>query len=274
MTFICRPASVDIWYIHWIFIQKKTSEKKLDVNARYPRRARWDFRGVLDDKLFLYLESDMNKHLKNWGNYEVLWIKFGGFIVTIVFLYGRFLVLRCFCLQFYVECFAYALATLVFSIFLCLSKYPSLYCIPFLFLVYYFPGFVILPTLPPQLQSPVFVCAIFAYPSFVDPPCGLSIPQCGSDDSYFLQINPKFLFYFLHSVLMLFKNKPSTSSYRRSSCPAAMGCSPLYFMNFTSTQYWERLILYLLYPILGPCSSSKFIACCITCHRNGTGSFP
>ena len=52
-----------------------------------------------------------------------------------------------------------------------------------------------------------------------------------------------------------------------------MGCSPLYFMNFTSTQYWERLILYLLYPISDPCSSSKFIACCITCRRNGTGSF-
>ena len=67
--------------------------------------------------------------------------------------------------------------------------------------------------------------------------------------------------------------KTSTSSYRWSSCPAAMGCSPLYFMNFTSTWYQERLILFSLYLISGPCSFSKFIGCCITCHRNGTGSF-
>ena len=52
--------------------------------------------------------------------------------------------------------------------------------------------------------------------------------------------------------------KPSTSSYRCSSCPAAMRCSPLYFMNFT---------------ISGPYSFCKFIAYCITCQRNGTGSF-
>ena len=47
------------------FYTKKTSEKTFDVNTRYPRRARWDFRGVLDDGLFLYLEFDMNKRLKN-----------------------------------------------------------------------------------------------------------------------------------------------------------------------------------------------------------------
>ena len=39
--------------------QEKPSEKKFDVNTRYLRRARWDFRGVLDDSLFLYLELDM-----------------------------------------------------------------------------------------------------------------------------------------------------------------------------------------------------------------------
>ena len=57
--------------------------------------------------------------------------------------------------------------------------------------------------------------------------------------------------------------KPSTSSYRWFSCPAAMGGSPLCFMNFTSTRYRERLILYSLYPILDPCSFSKFITCCL-----------
>ena len=35
---------------------------------------------------FLYLEFDMNKYLKNWGNYEVLRMELGGFIVTIFFI--------------------------------------------------------------------------------------------------------------------------------------------------------------------------------------------
>ena len=44
---------------------KKTSRKKFDVNTTVPRRTRWDFRGVFHDSLFLYLEFDMNKYLKN-----------------------------------------------------------------------------------------------------------------------------------------------------------------------------------------------------------------
>ena len=51
-----------------------------------------------------------------------------------------------------------------------------------------------------------------------------------------------------------------------------MGCSQLCFKNFPSIRYRERLILYSLYPISGSCTFSKFIACCITCRRNGTGS--
>ena len=141
--------------------------------------------------------------------------------------------------------------------------------------MYCFPGFIILPSFPAQLQGPIIVCAVFAYPSFVESTCGPSMPQGGSDDTYFSQINPKFLFTIYIPCLCCFhsKIKSSTSSYRWSSCPAAMRCSPLYFMNFTSTRYRERLILYSLYPISGPCSFSKFIACWITCRRNGTGSF-
>ena len=45
--------------------KKKTSEKKFDVNTRYPRRAQWDFRGALEESLFVYLDLDMNKNLKN-----------------------------------------------------------------------------------------------------------------------------------------------------------------------------------------------------------------
>ena len=91
MTFICQLASVDIWYIQWTFNKKKTSQKKFDVNSRYPRRARWDFRGVLDDSLFLYLEFDMNKYLKNWGNYEVLQMKLG-YLLSLLLLF----IYRCF----------------------------------------------------------------------------------------------------------------------------------------------------------------------------------
>ena len=76
-----------------------------------------------------------------------------------------------------------------------------LYTIPFL--VYCFPGFVILPSFPPQLQGLIIVFAVFSYPSFVDPACGPSMPQCGSDDTYFLQINQRFL-YFLLFIFRIF----------------------------------------------------------------------
>ena len=52
-----------------------------------------------------------------------------------------------------------------------------------------------------------------------------------------------------------------------------MGCSPLYFMNLISTRHLGHLILKSLYPISGPCSFSKIIACCISYRRNGTRSF-
>ena len=52
-----------------------------------------------------------------------------------------------------------------------------------------------------------------------------------------------------------------------------MRYSQLYFKNNTSTWYRAFLILYSLYPISDLCSFSKFITCCITCRRNGTGSF-
>ena len=82
--------------------QQQKQEKKSDVKTRVPRRARWDFWGVLDDSLFfIHLKFDMNKYLKNWGNYEVLRMELGEFIVTIFFIYGSFHVLRCFCLQFW-----------------------------------------------------------------------------------------------------------------------------------------------------------------------------
>ena len=53
--------------------KKKPSEKKIDVNTRYPRRARRDFRGVLNDSI-----------AKNWGIcyycYYYLFIGFYGIL--------------------------------------------------------------------------------------------------------------------------------------------------------------------------------------------------
>ena len=115
MTFICRPAGVDIWYIHWIFTYKKNQnnnnkkqEKKFDVNTRVPRRARWDFRGVLNDSLFfIYLKFVINKYLKNWGNYKVLRMKLGYLLLLLLlFIYWRFMrscaMLRWFCMQIWI----------------------------------------------------------------------------------------------------------------------------------------------------------------------------
>ena len=76
MKFICRPASVDIYDIYiayFIVTQKKTKKNRnLMSTLRYPRRARRDFRGVLDESLFLYMKFKMNKYLRNCGCCHVL----------------------------------------------------------------------------------------------------------------------------------------------------------------------------------------------------------
>ena len=83
-----------------------------------------------------------------------------------------------------IECFAYALVSLVFNIFLCLNTYPS-------FLVSHSFSSVLLSRncyvclVPPHLQGPVIVRVVFVYPSFADPACSPSLPQSGSDDTYF-----------------------------------------------------------------------------------------
>ena len=83
-----------------------------------------------------------------------------------------------------IECFVYALASLVLLYsYVCSRTPPLLYPIPFfnvlLSWICYFASF------PPQLQGPVIVCAVFAYPSFVGTACGPSMPQGRSDDTYF-----------------------------------------------------------------------------------------
>ena len=70
-----------IYTLNYFFLKKK-NPKKFHVNTRVPRRARWD-------SLFLYLEFDMNKYLKNRGNYEVLQIKLGDLLL--LFIYWRFM---------------------------------------------------------------------------------------------------------------------------------------------------------------------------------------
>ena len=86
------------------FYKKKTTTKNKN-QAKRNLMSTLDIRDVFDGiseacsmiVYFLYLEFDMNKYLKNWGNYEVLRIKLGGFIIIIIIisllvLYGT---LRC-----------------------------------------------------------------------------------------------------------------------------------------------------------------------------------
>ena len=167
-----------------------------------------------------------------------------------------------------IECFEYALASLVFNILLCLYTYPTLIASHSFFLVCRFSGIAILPSslhsCKALLSFVLFSLTLLSLTLLVVPLCPKVVVM-----TLTFSDNPKILFYYLQSVFV----KPSTSSYRWSSCPAAMGCSPLYFMNFISARYRERVILYWLYPIFGPYSFIKFIACCITCQKNGTGSF-
>ena len=69
---------------------KKRSEKRFDVNTRFPRRAWWEFRDVLDEILFLYLQFDMNKYLQNWGNYRYCKV-LGDLLFLLWFIYWRFM---------------------------------------------------------------------------------------------------------------------------------------------------------------------------------------
>ena len=113
--------------------QNKTSENKFNVNTTYPRRARWDFQGVLDDTLFLHLEFDMNKYFKNWGSYEVL-RKIGGFIIIVVIIYSLALyrILRCAAMILsanfgfaYIDRLIPIIASLFWCIFVCIYTYST-----------------------------------------------------------------------------------------------------------------------------------------------------
>ena len=109
MTFICRPPSVDIWHIHWTFINKKqktkkkrrkTSEKKFDVNTRYPRRARWDY--VLDEYIWNLTWINIWRVEETTKYCEVL----RDLLFLLLFIYWRFMgscaALRWFCTRIWI----------------------------------------------------------------------------------------------------------------------------------------------------------------------------
>ena len=126
MTFICRPASVDIWYIHWIFIEKKqTKQAKVICCQHYISET---------CSMIVYFYIWNLTWINIWRNYEVLRLELGKFIVTIFFYLWRLPCAAVFLfpiLEFrYIECFAYASASLIFNIFLCLNMYPSLIVSP------------------------------------------------------------------------------------------------------------------------------------------------
>ena len=173
-----------------------------------------------------------------------------------------------------IECFAYALPVL----FLIYSYVWA--CTPAL--LYPLPFFSVLPSWNCYICIAPHTCK--ALLSFVLFSLTLSlltllvVPRCPKVVMMTLAFTDKpeisfFSIYILCSCCCYSTMNPSTSSYCWFLCSAAMGCSPLYFIKFTSTRYQERLILYSLYPILDSCSFSKFIDCCFTCRRNGTGSF-
>ena len=101
------------------------------------RRARGDFRGVLDDSLFLYLEFDMNNYLKNWGNYEIF-RKIGGFVIIVIIIYllALYGILRCTAVILYANlafsCIDRFIPT-VASLFWCIFLYIYIF---YLFVVY------------------------------------------------------------------------------------------------------------------------------------------
>ena len=135
---------------------------------------------------------------------------------------------------------------------------PQSYRIPFFFYCTTFLDLLFPYSCKALLSFVLFSLTLLLLTLLVVPPC----PKVVMMTLTFTD-NRKVLFFTIYnSYLCCYhsKMKPTTSSYRCSSCPAIMGCSPLYFMNFTSTRYWERSILYSLYPISGPCSFSKILA--------------
>ena len=139
MTFICRPASVDIWYIHWIFTHKKEKTTTTTKQVKRNLMSTLEFRDVLDgiseacSMIFLYLEFDMNKYLKNWGSYEVL-RKIGGFIIIVITIFSLALygILRCAAMILsanfgfaYIDRLIPIIASLFWCIFVCIYTYST-----------------------------------------------------------------------------------------------------------------------------------------------------
>ena len=156
--------------------KKKTSQKKFDVNARYPRGAWWDFRGVLDDSLFLYLEFNMNKYWKNWGNYEVLRMKLGDLLLLLLlFLYWCFMgscaALQWFCMRIWIV----TVLTVSYLQFVYIYIYSTSLFYAALIFLWCSVAFVILPVSILLVFMPLFseTCPFFYCSSLTEDPLGL-----------------------------------------------------------------------------------------------------
>ena len=90
----------------------------------------------IDENLFLYLEFDMNKYLKSWGNYEVLWSIEGFVVFIIIYLLALYGILRCAAmilyanLEFLLYCFIPTIASLFWCIFVYIYIYIYIYILP------------------------------------------------------------------------------------------------------------------------------------------------
>ena len=147
-----------------------------------PRRARRVFRGMLNE--FIFVHEIWNKYSRNWGCCHVLQSIGGG----IYYYYYFFMeascdpALRCdaFFVNLNFHCIEHFIYTIVSFVLVCL--YLSLHIL--LFLNAY-------PPPPP----PLFLCVF-------NPACVPSMPQGGSNATYFL--SKRFLFFFFYFLHLFF----------------------------------------------------------------------
>ena len=107
--FAARPVLTYDIYIEFLYKKKKKAKRNL-----LSKLGIWDMLDGISEAcsmivffLYIYLEFDMNKYLKNWGNYEVLQMKLGDLLLLLLlFIYWRFMgscvVLRWFCMRIWI----------------------------------------------------------------------------------------------------------------------------------------------------------------------------
>ena len=160
-------------------------------------------------------------------------MKLGEFLVTVIFIYGSFLALRCFCLQFW----NFILVLIYSSV--CTRSPALLYPIP-CFLVYRFPLIAILPSFPHSckalLSFVLFSLTLLSLTLLVVPPC----PKVVGITLTFTNTRNFFLYY-LQFVFVLLPLENETVHL----------LIPLLFMSCGHGMQPTALHEFHIHPILG-----------------------